>query len=154
MKTFKTLNVPSDPKALPQFLWDLQRQVEQAAQRADSHASFQVLGVAPAKVSEGMVVLADGTNWDPGLGEGMYRRTSTGWKRVDPYTGTVTLVAGTKTVSLSAITANSRIYLTSQVDGGTPGSLRVSSRTPGVGFTITSSSATDTSTVAYQVIEP
>jgi len=39
-------------------------------------------------------------------------------------------------------------------DGGTPGWLRVSARTPGTSFTITSSSGTDTSTVAYQIFEP
>jgi hypothetical protein len=68
--------------------------------------------------------------------------------------GTTALVAGSKVVSNTAVTANSRIYLTSQADGGTPGWLRVSARTAGTSFTITSSSGTDTSTVAYLLIEP
>lgn len=68
--------------------------------------------------------------------------------------GTATLVAGSVTVSNTSVTANSRIFLTSQVDGGTPGFLRVSARSAGVSFTITSSSGTDTSTVAYQIFEP
>lgn len=68
--------------------------------------------------------------------------------------GVVTLVAGEAVVSNTAVTANSRIFLTSQDDGGTPGFLRVSTRTAGTSFTITSSSATDTSTVAYQIFEP
>lgn len=68
--------------------------------------------------------------------------------------GTATLVAGTVTVSNVKVTANSRIFLTSQVDGGTPGFLRVSGRSAGVSFTITSSSGTDTSTVAWLIIEP
>jgi hypothetical protein len=63
--------------------------------------------------------------------------------------GTVVLVAGTATVPWSAVAAGSRIFLTSQIDGGTPGFLRVSSRVAGTSFTITSSSNTDTSTVAY-----
>lgn len=68
--------------------------------------------------------------------------------------GTIALVAGAATVSTTAVTASSRIQLTGQADGGTPGWLRVSGRTAGTGFTVTSSSATDTSTVAYLIIEP
>lgn len=68
--------------------------------------------------------------------------------------GTATLVAGSSVVSNTSVTANSRIFLTSQADGGTPGWLRVSARTAGTSFTITSSSATDTSTVAYEIFEP
>lgn len=68
--------------------------------------------------------------------------------------GTATLVAGTATVANTAVTASSRIFLTSQADGGAPGFLRVSARTVGTSFTITSSSGTDTSTVAYEIFEP
>ncbi len=68
--------------------------------------------------------------------------------------GVATLVAGSVSVGNTSVTANSRIFLTSQVDGGTVGFLRVSARTAGTSFVITSSSATDTSTVAYQIYEP
>lgn len=68
--------------------------------------------------------------------------------------GTAVLVAGTVTVSNTSVTANSRIFLTSQVDGGTPGFVRVSARTAGTSFTITSSNAADTSTIAYEIFEP
>jgi hypothetical protein len=68
--------------------------------------------------------------------------------------GTAVLVAGSKVVSNTSITANSRILLTSQVDGGAPGFLRVSARSVGISFTITSSSGTDTSTVGYFITEP
>lgn len=68
--------------------------------------------------------------------------------------GTAVLSGGTATVSNTSVTANSRIFLTSQVDGGTPGFLRVSARSAGTSFTITSSSGTDTSTVAYIIFEP
>lgn len=68
--------------------------------------------------------------------------------------GTATLVAGSVVVGNTSVTANSRILLTSQADGGTPGFLRVSTRTAGTSFTITSSSGTDTSVVAYQIFEP
>lgn len=68
--------------------------------------------------------------------------------------GTATLSSGSVTVSNTSVTANSRIFLTSQSDGGTPGWLRVSARTASTSFTITSSSGSDTSTVAYQIFEP
>jgi hypothetical protein len=67
--------------------------------------------------------------------------------------GTAVLVAGSVVVANTSVTATSRIFVTSQVDGGTPGFLRVSARTAGTSFTITSSSGTDTSTVAYEIFE-
>ena len=68
--------------------------------------------------------------------------------------GTAVLVAGTVTVANTSVTANSRIFLTCQIPGGTPGFLRISARTAGVSFTILSSNAADTSTVAYEIFEP
>ena len=68
--------------------------------------------------------------------------------------GTATLSGGAATVSTTAVTANSRIFLTSQSDGGTPGFLRVSARTAATSFTITSSSGSDTSVVAWMIVEP
>lgn len=62
--------------------------------------------------------------------------------------------SGTATVTDAFVTANTRIFVTSNADGGTPGWVRVSARTPGANFTITSSLATDTSTVAWFAVEP
>ena len=67
--------------------------------------------------------------------------------------GIATLIAGVATVSNTSVTANSRIFLTPQ-DNNTFGALRVSARTPGVSFTITSSIGTDTGDVAYEIFEP
>ncbi len=67
--------------------------------------------------------------------------------------GTAILAAGTVTVANTTVTANSRIFLTSNTDGGTPGWLRVSAKVNNTSFTITSSSGTDTSTVAWVIIE-
>lgn len=72
----------------------------------------------------------------------------------DATMGAATLVAGAATVATAKVTANSRIFVTSQADGGTPGFLRVSARAAGTSFTITSSSGTDTSTVAWILVEP
>lgn len=70
------------------------------------------------------------------------------------FMGTVALVGGTATVANTSVTATSRIFLTSQVDGGAPGFLRVSARVADTSFTITSSSGTDTSTVAWMIMTP
>lgn len=68
--------------------------------------------------------------------------------------GLATLSAGTVTVNTTKVTANSRIFLTAQSSGAAPGALRVSARTAGTSFTITSTSGTDTSTVAWVILEP
>lgn len=83
------------------------------------------------------------------VGKGLQVKEGSGGKQ-----GTAVLVAGAVVVATTGVTATSRILLTSQVDGGTPGFLRITARTPGVSFTITSSNGADTSTVAYQVFEP
>jgi len=68
--------------------------------------------------------------------------------------GTGTLVAGTAVVSQTNVTSSSRIFTCSNADGGTPGWLRVTAKSAGVSFTVTSSSGTDTSTFTYLIIEP
>jgi hypothetical protein len=69
--------------------------------------------------------------------------------------GVATLAAGTVTVADSAVTATSRIFLTTQnANGGTPGFLIVSATVPGTSFTILSSNVADTSIVAYEIYEP
>lgn len=40
---------------------------------------YQVLHAAPAKLKHGMVRYADGTDWDPGSGEGLYRYNGSAW---------------------------------------------------------------------------
>lgn len=42
-------------------------------------AYLRVLHAVPKKLTIGMVVYADGTDWDPGAGEGVYAYTSGGW---------------------------------------------------------------------------
>lgn len=68
--------------------------------------------------------------------------------------GTAAMTAGSVTVTNSAVTASSRIFLTTQTPGGTPGALFVNARSAGTNFTVHSSSATDTSTFAYEIFEP
>jgi hypothetical protein len=68
--------------------------------------------------------------------------------------GTVALVGGTATVATTAVTANSMIHLTSQALGTVtvPSALAVTAKTAGTSFVITASQVTDTSTIAWFII--
>lgn len=66
--------------------------------------------------------------------------------------GTATLVAGTVTVNTTAVTATSKIFVTVVTPGGTQGFLSVPTITAGTSFVINSSSATETSTVNWWII--
>lgn len=69
--------------------------------------------------------------------------------------GVATLVAGTVTVSTTKVTANSRIQLTPNTLGTVtvPQAVGVTARSAGTSFTITSADATDTSDIAWVIIE-
>ncbi|MFE4420452.1 glycosyl hydrolase family 28-related protein [Streptomyces sp. NPDC056817] len=68
--------------------------------------------------------------------------------------GVATLVAGTVTVNTTAVTATSRIQLTTQSPGGTVGAPYVNTRVAGTSFTIKSTSSTDTSVVGWMIVDP
>lgn len=74
----------------------------------------------------------------------------------DEITGKGTAVLNgisTVNVACTAVTANSLIFTNTLVVGGVLGVVAISSRTPGVGFAV-SSIALNTSTIAWLVIEP
>lgn len=62
------------------------------------------------------------------------------------------MTAGTITISNTRVTANSRIFLTHATLGGTQGILSVGTIVAGTSFVINSSSATDTGTVNWLII--
>jgi hypothetical protein len=68
--------------------------------------------------------------------------------------GTATLVGGTVTVSNTSVTASTRIFTSRQTAGGTLGHLSIGTVVASTSFVINSSSATDTSVVAWLLIEP
>lgn len=117
--------------------------------RMDALGADTNINVVIAPKGTGDTILPNGSLKLSTAGEGLYVKEGSNAKQ-----GASVLVGGTVTVSNTSVTANSRILLTSNVDGGTPGFLRVSARTVGADFTITSSSGTDTSTVAWQIFEP
>jgi hypothetical protein len=65
--------------------------------------------------------------------------------------GTAILSGGTISVANALITANSKIRVFNNAAGGTPGALSVA-LTPGTGFAINSTSALDTSTIYYEIV--
>lgn len=77
--------LPDDPKQLPAAL-----RREQAALQREFASSKDFVGLktwhqSPARVFGGMVLLADGTDWDPtGGGGGLHRRSedNTAWVRI------------------------------------------------------------------------
>lgn len=95
-------------------------------------ASFKATGLDLPTIGAGLRV-AEGTNGRQGV---------------------ATLAAGTVTVSNTSITSTTRIMLTEQDTGTCTGFVKVSARTAGTSFVITSSVATDTCTVAYELFEP
>lgn len=66
--------------------------------------------------------------------------------------GTATLASGTVTVNTSAVTASSQIIITVQETGQYNGRVRVSARTAGTSFTISSSDNTDTAQVSWIIL--
>ncbi len=112
--------------------------------------TLKVLGLKASRV-----VITDGdlqVDWNITLrtaGKGLEIKEGS-----DARMGIATLSGGTVVVSTTQATANSRIFLTSNVPGGTPGWVRVSARSAGTSFTILSSSGTDTSQIAWMIVEP
>lgn len=72
------MQVPTDPAQLPGFLL---QELQNIARSTDtSIAQLAELNKAPAKPRAGMVVLADGTNWNPGSGSGFYGYRAGAWR--------------------------------------------------------------------------
>ena len=116
----------------------------------DNSASDQfVIGTGSPGSADRLIISTAGDVSIATVGTGLRVKEGSNAKQ-----GIATLVGGTVTVANTSVTANSRIMLTAQNSGGTPGFLRVSARTAGTDFTILSSSGSDTSLVAYQIFEP
>ena len=67
-------------------------------------------------------------------------------------TGNAKMVTGTIAVADTKIKADSIIRLYNKTIGGTPGALYISAKAAGTSFTISSTSATDTSVVRYEIL--
>lgn len=65
--------------------------------------------------------------------------------------GSANLAAGTVTVNNSQVQASSLVFITRMTPSGTLGVLSVPTIVPGVSFTVTSSSNTETSQIGYLI---
>lgn len=70
--------VPTDPKELMRFL----KEELQAIADAMQDTTIEFRNVAPAKPREGMLYGADGTNWNPGGGKGVYCYYGGAWTKL------------------------------------------------------------------------
>ncbi|AGF91089.1 hypothetical protein SXHG_00067 [Synechococcus phage MRHenn-2013a] len=68
------------PEDYRQLLEYVERELASVSASIDSLANGDrdVLYQAPIRVFPGMIVYADGTSWDPGSGEGLYRYSLAG----------------------------------------------------------------------------
>jgi hypothetical protein len=52
------------------------------AQPSVTVVKFAILHAEPARYAEGDLVYADGSDWDPGSGVGLYVRTNSAWVKL------------------------------------------------------------------------
>ncbi len=71
--------VPQEPARLPDYIAQEQEKLLQAIEGPRAYLVLQVTHTAPPKPFDGMEVLADGTNWNPGSGAGRYYYLSNSW---------------------------------------------------------------------------
>ena len=62
----------------PQWLYAELQQIAVEMYRPPA-LTFETLNVEPTRPQEGMLVSADGTNWNPGSGAGMYQYRAGAW---------------------------------------------------------------------------
>jgi hypothetical protein len=74
MRTYFPGAVPDDPAALPGFLRREHASIQRAANRSEPFLHLETLHAPPARIFGGMAAIADGTDWNPGSGAGLYLR--------------------------------------------------------------------------------
>lgn len=77
--TFRTLPVPKKEGSLNAHIEGQFREVSEALNANDNLTLVQ-LHEEPQRPRVGMVVLADGTNWNPGNGAGFYGYRDGAWR--------------------------------------------------------------------------
>lgn len=77
---YKPLNPPSDAKDLPAFLMQELQRISDAGVSAVDLMKLSVQHRAPKKYGDGTLVLADGTDWNPGSGGGVYCYRAGAWR--------------------------------------------------------------------------
>ncbi len=73
---------PEDPTAFREWVIENLRRMEEYSIDPDI-VKTQVLYAVPKKLREGLIVIADGTSWNPGAGAGTYVYRSDAWRKMD-----------------------------------------------------------------------
>ena len=72
--------VPRETQELPRYLdTELDRVALESATLTPNELYLQPLAADPARPRDGQLVYADGDNWDPGAGKGVYLYDGTSW---------------------------------------------------------------------------
>lgn len=84
MATFEPSAIPADsPPGLRAWLAAQMRRIAETLTAPRVRAvQFDELHAEPDKYADGLVVLADGSDWNPGSGAGMYARISGAWVKL------------------------------------------------------------------------
>jgi len=75
-------NPPTDPKEFQSWAYGELLALSRQLSGAMEYITLDSRAVAPSKPREGMVVRADGTNWNPGAGAGLYEYLSGTWTKL------------------------------------------------------------------------
>lgn len=79
---YKPTMPPTNPADLAQYLQREHQEIALQATEPCEASYYKELHAAPEKVRAGMTVLADGTDWDPGSGAGLYCYYGGAWHRL------------------------------------------------------------------------
>lgn len=73
--------VPHEPEELIRFIQDELGIIARTMKESPAR-NIQFLAVAPKRPREGMIYGADGTNWNPGGGQGVYAYYGGAWTKL------------------------------------------------------------------------
>lgn len=81
---YEPTSIPSDaPAGLRQWLAAQLRQIADVLATPEVVSMrFTALAAEPARYVEGSVAFANGTNWNPGSGAGLYERRGGAWRKL------------------------------------------------------------------------
>lgn len=74
---------PSDFKVFLAWIWIQLNRVSAALREPEpTSMRFVKRNAAPSKLYDGLTVYADGTNWNPGSGQGVYTYYGASWNKL------------------------------------------------------------------------
>lgn len=79
---YRPPNVPPDPAQLPGFLRQELQQISKSIAAPVFVLALATSNKPPDRLRDGDTVLADGTNWNPGSGQGVYTYYGATWHKL------------------------------------------------------------------------